>query len=331
MNFFKKILSFAVGCVLISKCGAVGYIDAEEAPHDIKLTCETKYIDINEIPEDRIVELNLSIDNNPGFHVLCIVIDVDSRLSYDSYNIGRQVSVNNDVRCINYTAYPDSDHQIQFDIFSDLETAIIRNGALVTLYLKLPESIQIGDFFKVEILDEFKIPSEDNTYLDTCICLEVQKESYGPESFSELNGGGIHITGEPPVTEHVPVQKNNVDQTEGSTNTEQNPNENVNSEVTNSKISNEVTTVTSSITTPAVSSSQTIVTTTPQTSVVTTVTKKITEPVTVVTTEQYEINSEKKEGNKKGINIIWLITAAVMIIVIGGSLFILIKRSKKDK
>ena len=325
MNIFKKIFSIIAAVILFGKCYMIGYAGAEEAPRDIKLTCETKYIDIDEIPEDRMVKLAVSIDNNPGFQVLCVLIDIDPRLEFNT-PIACEIIDFNDTSCINYTAPHKGETQIQFDIFSNINSTINRNDVIMDLVIKLPDEVKNGECYNVSILKE-----DINGY--TCICLDRQGREYCSESFSELNIGGIHITDNQPVQEPetIPVQQNNVNHSDENTNNEHETSENNNSEVNNQKISNEITTVSSLLTTSPVSSSQISITTKPQTNTVTTITTKNTKPVTMVTTEQNKINSDEKTENKKGVNIIWLVIAAVLIISIGVSVLILIKRSKKDR
>lgn len=325
MNIFKKIFSLMAAVVLFGKCGIIGYAGAEDAPHDIKLTCETKYIDIDDIPEDRIVDLAVSIDNNPGFQLLSIYFNIDSRLKYKNQMVCDVPSNRQDIGCVNWKLPKIDSSEIQCDIFFGTHVdKSTENGELMYLKINLPDEVSVGDFFNVDILKE----SENCA---TYVCLDLKGAEYDYNSFSELNCGGIHITDDKPVQLPEENQQDDESKADQNINNEQNNNENINVKVTDLQKTNEVTTVTSTLITSAVSSIHTNVTTVPKRSEVTSVTRNTTDVVTSFTTEQNDENREKNSEKKKSNKIIWVSIAAVLILITGSGCVILIKRSKKDK
>lgn len=172
-----------------------------EKVYDVKLSAETVEIDINDIPENREVQVGISIDNNPGFIGLHYFIELDSKLlskqffafDFDStkFSLNNGYLKNGSVMDIDviYNNY-------ELDRFSE-------NTNLFYLKLILPEDAKPGDYYSVK---PFYFYQDDSKTSEAFFRQENTFESYfGYENFAESNIGGIRITGQSNIEEpHQP-------------------------------------------------------------------------------------------------------------------------------
>ncbi len=166
---------------------------AEDAPYSIVLSAETKEVDKNNLPNDRMVDVKLSIENNPGFSEMYIIIQKSSALSfyYPSSPViasGKYSGIKNelfeenkDVVCLTVPSYPKNKE----------------NGSFATVQVKLPDTVNPGDFFEINYLDSFQIPERE---LSREAGILKDRNLTGKNSFSQMTGGGIKII-ETSVTE----------------------------------------------------------------------------------------------------------------------------------
>ncbi|MDO5559691.1 MAG: hypothetical protein Q4F95_08850 [Oscillospiraceae bacterium] len=193
MNLYSKFQKKAcvfLSVFLLSNCSSSYIISAQSV--DAPLKIETRQIDINDIPENRVITLKISIDSNPGFYVLDMVLRKDSRLSYDSNP--QQIFAN--IPQINCSTTKDND-VVSISVPSQQGSALSDNGDMLELNIKLPDNVGVNDFFPVDFIAHYDIFS-------TAMCLEGQNEY---SDCSNLCGGGIQITGStpPPSTPDTPA------------------------------------------------------------------------------------------------------------------------------
>lgn len=196
MNNKGKLIA-GVTAVLIGSVSPVFLCSEDsvfcEKVYDIQLSAETVNIDINDIPENREVQVGINIDNNPGFLGLCHYIELDNRLKSDHY-----FSVDFDHNRFGMNVWYNSDDTMMEIkvIHSDTENTFNDNGRIYSLKLILPEDVKPGDFYPVNIKDYY----DDGSYQgESFILRENDFDSYYyRENFAQPVNGGIRITGELP-------------------------------------------------------------------------------------------------------------------------------------
>jgi len=196
MNNKGKLIA-GVTAVLIGSVSPVFLCSEDsvfcEKVYDIQLSAETVNIDINDIPENREVQVGINIDNNPGFLGLCHYVELDNRLKSDHY-----FALDFDYSKFGITIwYNDSDTIMEIRInHSDLESTFNDNGKIYSLKLILPEDVKPGDFYPVNIIDYFNDGSYEG---ESSILTENSFDAvYKRENFAQPVNGGIRITGELP-------------------------------------------------------------------------------------------------------------------------------------
>jgi hypothetical protein len=191
MHYTKRIITAALAAVPVYSAFAAGpCADAVDAPTDIHLTVQTKEIAVQDIPEDRIVTLDIYQENCPFFDAIMFPVIKDPRLSYypDDDCFGLAEGVRN-ARTPNISFYvPDPDYRM-CDICSSAENDdfIEFDNAIATVSFKLPEQVETGDFFTVKIIEK---------YLHTPIQINFgdrMEDVFNESAFSQLNSGGIRI------------------------------------------------------------------------------------------------------------------------------------------
>ena len=87
MQFFKKTISLAAALIIFSmsflSLSQVNALDVP-LPLDIHMTIDTIEIDIKDIPENRIVPVDVYLENCPGFLSMWTFFEKDSRLAFAS-------------------------------------------------------------------------------------------------------------------------------------------------------------------------------------------------------------------------------------------------------
>lgn len=167
-------------------------VSAYEAPTDIHLTIETRELAVNEIPVNREVSVDIYLDNAPPFLAMSFFVKKDSRTEYKFI---RNVTSNRDVpgmgNCIIGLGNGETPDIVTAEIVSKKNELISYNGCLAYVNLILPEAARPGDFFSVEFIPY----NLDSYFHEIRIVLENNHDaSFGLDSFSEFNNGGIRIT-----------------------------------------------------------------------------------------------------------------------------------------
>ncbi len=187
-----------VSALLMGTATPAFFIDTNtvtcEKVYDVRLSAETVEIDINDIPENREVEVGINIDNNPGFIALRFLIQKDSSLSFDELFLLETDFNKFGVTC----GFYNSNNLIEFVMDSKIDdhSPYFENGDLLKLKLVLPEDVKPGDFFEVKpVLDS----TNDSSISQACFARENSMDSYfGKENFADPVSGGIRITGSLP-------------------------------------------------------------------------------------------------------------------------------------
>ncbi len=320
-------------------------VSAEEYEKNIILSCESKDIDINEIPEDRTVDLLVSIENNPGFVFLGMAFDYDKRLdnngTLDIFNwdyvkilepeYGKQWKV----QPCSFSIFDETGYLLVQTSSVGMNNVYNEDGPLYKLSFRIPDDAVGGDEYKINFVRK----DDWNTRLTF---LPNDHEKYNDEYFSTLNNGVIRIVGNnqsDSITEPIITEKqedNNFEEkvtySESETNNESENTEEkkeqtsaitVNSSVisTSDHINSQTSISTKTKESDVISSSSVsvqIISGKPsETSCVTTV----SDTVTTLT----EIN-EKSKGEKNILPII-IVSAAV---IVSGAVLIIIKRKSDN-
>ena len=311
-----------------------------EKVYDVRLSAETVEIDINDIPENREVQVGINLDNNPGCMGIKFWLRKDSNLvceEYSPYELG-------DHNCRIGHGFFDNGNVIQImfvpNINMDEGELFYGNGQLLKLKVKLPDNVNSGDYFVVKPLLDFE---GDPTMDQPCFYRANDFDSFfGRENFAEPVSGGIRITGqknepepskqpEPePSPSPSPEQKSS-DQQSGNNNSQ--PSSDNNSEkkqetqAVTSAVSETVSTSVSetvdtsvTVSETSVSESETAVTSVSETEVI--------DETTAVsaTTVTEEISEEKKENKNRSI---YLAGVAIIATILGVAGAYSIRHSKK--
>lgn len=205
MQFFKKTISLAAALIIFSmsflNLSQVNALDVP-LPLDIHMTIDTVEIDIKDIPESRIVPVDVYLENCPGFLSMWTFFEKDSRLTFVSARPFTVVEGVGNVSSLNFLSNQDiNTNIIGCGIPSGFYGKIEHTGALIKINVVLPEDAQIGEFYSISFSRYF---GENSMSID--FTNELEDRCY-ESSFTQLNAGGILITGEipteptPPTTE----------------------------------------------------------------------------------------------------------------------------------
>jgi hypothetical protein len=342
----KKLKSIAVLliAIVVTVCG-VGInvpleVRAYEAPTDIHVIVETKEIDIDDIPEDRCVSLNIYTENCPPYLGLELVFEKDSRLGYNQYtpfSPAVNLSGMGGLAASYHAAAPDF---LACLIPASGDNLIDYNGALIQVNLILPENVSEGEFYKFEPLKKY-----DNGYtMSSSIFFENSFDaSFKETPFSQLTCGGIKITRkaplqtEPPVAEPentpAPEANNNVPPQEAPTeNNNSQPdtnNQNSDQETQTQAVTEEVTTAAETTETTATQTEVTTVTVTEKTTVTTEETT-VSATATTVASEAFATSENVEESEEKSNNILYIIIPVAIAAVLT-TVFIIKNKIKRKK
>jgi len=298
-------------------------VNAEEYEKNILISCESKEIDINDIPENREVELNVSIENNPGFIVLGMYVKYDLRLQLiDEYYICEGLESQSGIIYEPFAYFNDDNEGfVKMQIFTKNEELSKNDEKIMKLIFKIPTDAKIGDEYKIELVN--------NAEYTTFYFLPNNDEMYREEYFSEPNNGIIRLVGNSSEINDSPannIEENNNTETDNKETLETEStkiSEFITSEIT--KVTLDSTAVVSSSLTQqnsAIPASETVVTTTSATS---------SEPKVITSEESTSQNStsvaektEHDEVNKRS----YIIPIALSAMIIAAVSVISAKRKK---
>lgn len=164
---------------------------AYEAPKDIRLSIETKEIAINDIPENRIISVEIHLDNAPPFEMISFMVKKDSRTEYQFIkHVTKNKDVPNMSTCNIAPGRGNTPDISAAMIFSEPGMPISYSGCIAWANIVLPDNVNPGDFYSVEL-----VPYNHEDYPDIEIILDNHYDAvFGIDSFSEFNNGGILIT-----------------------------------------------------------------------------------------------------------------------------------------
>lgn len=209
-DIFRKAKISIIAVITALFCVNVPQISnitaAVEGGTDIRLKIQTKDIDIHDIPDNGIVDLDITIENNPTIDCLSLVFEKDSRVQFNQYDLfdhtygGISNSGYSIIESNSNAIYSD----VIFGVYPDDE-----NGVFVKIKIKLPDKNEIkkDDFFPVRFLNscDWAVPSVG-------VLTPEIKILNGSEYFGGFEDGGIRITDNTPVQ---PVQNDPESQPQG--------------------------------------------------------------------------------------------------------------------
>lgn len=307
-----------------------------EETYNVLLRAETVEIDINDIPENREVEVGIWIDNNPGFLTISYILEWNNKLSYDPLlsfwcNLDELNISNSD-----FNNNPSAVHIGQ--AYKDVNSLYYENGKISSIKLRVPDDIKIGDYYEVNFLGNY---SDSRRECETFFRKENSFDSYyGPENFAPFINGGIRIVGTEsspaPVPETPPQQAAPPEPSQPQPNAAAPdapaPENNQNTEAANQTESavNTTASVQTTVTSASVTTTSEVTTVTENTTVTETLSETSAEhSATMITSSVSETTvpgTEKSEDKKtNGLPYIIALAAAGAALVIG-----IITKKKKE-
>lgn len=165
-----------------------------EPQYNVGLEIETFNIPINWVEPGDEVELRVKIKNNPGFTYLSFLVKRDE-------NTHEYISAITNRNMVPYTVVTSyflddfsyavvSTNQGSYGPYYDLDDTVCY------LIVTLPETINIGDFYGVEFVPEYRVNEEE-------IGFYKDRVFYGQENITEYINGGIRIVEERPIYGYV--------------------------------------------------------------------------------------------------------------------------------
>ncbi len=168
-------------------------VSADEPAYNIVLSAETVEYDLGKHSGDRTADIKLSIENNPGFSEMYIIIEKSSQLSF--YYPSSPVSSSGKYSGIKNELF-DENKDIVFLTVPSYKSNT-ENGTFANIKVKLPDEVHPGDYYEIKFLDSFSIPERELTKEPGIL---MDKVLTGKTSFSQMISGGIKII-ETAVTE----------------------------------------------------------------------------------------------------------------------------------
>lgn len=190
MRIIYSVIAVVVSAVIcLSETALCAFADA---PQDIHLMIETKEIDINDIPEDRVISLDIYTENCPPYLMLSFLLEKDKRLKYLPYEYISDAKQVSNMGGISFElGTSETSDVVMCNIPAVANEKINYNGLLVRANLILPKDVKAGDFYSLNFRKTFS----DMYDMETSIMLENNFDAvFGNESFSQLKNGGILIT-----------------------------------------------------------------------------------------------------------------------------------------
>lgn len=199
------VTAVMIGSVSPDFFADMGTVVHAEKLYDVKLSVETVEIDINDIPDDRVVQVGVSVDGNPGFLSWGFFIEFDSRLSTPEHRLSE---FDMDKLYINY-GFRGTGNLIEMAFAStDFNNLFYDNGVFVKLNYIIPEDACPGDFYSLSPFLEY---SEPNYHSKAFFRQENSFDNlFDMENFAEPVGGGIRITGKQEAETQAPAPEPSV-------------------------------------------------------------------------------------------------------------------------
>ena len=325
MRFKKALCMTTLATLLFPAVQNIEYVDAAE--YSIDIVVDTVEIDINDIPEDRCVKVGISLRNNPGMSSVFFPFQKDNRLLLDasSYEAKTEFlseeNLTNDIRFLSF--YNENDNELIRD-----------NEYFFYITFKLPENCFIGDYYYVNILNEYSFISETsgNSFLYTLGFRDKDLNRFSYDCFNVTNGGINIISVEPPQTE--PPQTDPPQTEPPQTDPPQTEPPQTEPPQTSTSLDTSTTIESTTITTTSITTTtnESTVTTTENTTISTTsvtTTSSVSSVTTTTTPETSEVTENKNDKSKNNLPLILAILASIGIL--GGIIGFIIKKSKGNK
>ena len=193
MHLIKRIAAATAALVLamFTPMNIVNIQKAEAEGPDIHITVETKEIDINDIPQNRVVSLNVYTENVPAYEQLLLVFNKSSDVSYALKSFESTVDLDLIPIWINTIYKSDSPDCLtpssNYMACVVIGFSIDYDGCLIKVNLVLPENVEAGKFYN---LDLCSISSElgYETYVKCSDKTKIKSDRF------QFTNGGIRIT-----------------------------------------------------------------------------------------------------------------------------------------
>lgn len=194
MNKYR--ITAGVAALLMGMASPAAFFDADtiscEKVYDVRLSAETVEIDINDIPENREVQVGINMDNNPGYMLMGFWVKKDSRLDLEEY---QPFEFDKNKTAVGYGFY-DNRNVVEVNLIPVLNEGELfyENGVILKFKCKLPSDVKSGDYFEISPLLDFNgdpVMQESGFYRENSFDAFFNKEN-----FAEPVSGGIRITGQ---------------------------------------------------------------------------------------------------------------------------------------
>lgn len=193
MNFFRRTISTAVLVAFaLSTANSCSFCAmALDEPLDIHLTIETKEISFADIPDNRVVSLEMYMENCPPITGMWVYFEKDPRLEFNQTTPFSIVDGVENVSPLNTISYPEIEpNKMGCGIPSTYGSFFEHSGAVITVNVVIPEDAKKGDFYLVNFTKYLA-----NSWMSVDLGYELA-DRYDASSFTMLHNGGILITGD---------------------------------------------------------------------------------------------------------------------------------------
>ena len=193
MHLIKRIAAATAALVLamFTPMNIVNIQKAEAEGPDIHITVETKEIDINDIPQNRVVSLNVYTENVPAYEQLLLIFNKSSDVSYALKSFESTVDLDSIPIWISSRYKSDSPDCLtpssNYMACEVIGFSIDYNGCLIKVNLVLPENVEAGKFYNLDLCSiSYELGYE--TYVKCSDKTKIKSDGF------QFTNGGIRIT-----------------------------------------------------------------------------------------------------------------------------------------
>ena len=312
-----------LGCIITDMDVNINTVNAD--PYNIEISVETKEIGIEEIPQDRLVPLEVTLSNVPEGDYY--YIDIAYRLNNKLYNRHGGIRPMDTIEALPCSvSYTDT---TSFFVRTGTLPMIsidhkVSDGRIYNIYIFVPYEVVEGDFYEIIPIQEC-VSAESGNVHRTSFSFFTDKLyedpndyfEYGPENFS-YHGGGLKIRSSQP---EQPISNEPVLSAENPVSIHQNAEPEIQTQIINETTSTQASSISNSsvVSSTKITTSSAVTTeyTLPKTSI-----DEEKESTDIPTTNSIQ---EKNNGNNKIAFVIMFIIILLIII----TLTIIIRKRKK--